>query len=195
MILKSKRPFIVYSGEYAGSNLLFYLRPRKSTWIYIRKLPSQLVFHSVSKYVDTTLNIIFSYYEILYSIKSLSNYALSLIMQTSLAPPVLPRLLAQVLVGTQNLIISLLIFKFSIGQILFNSFTLSSIDKYSRLLVKTTRDISFPLWSTIFSNVTTDCRLGGPLPLFLFYNQLPNRFSKDLKAENFLLNSKNKINI
>lgn len=183
MILKSKRPFIVYSGEYAGSNLLFYLRPRKSTWIYIGKLPSQLVFHSVSKYVDTTLNIIFSYYEILYSLKSLSNYALSLIMQTSLAPPVLPRLLAQVLVGTQNLIISLLIFKFSIGQILFNLFTLSSIDKYSRLLVETTRDISFPLWSTIFSNVTTDRRLGGPLPqnLFLYY-QLPNRFSKDLKA-------------
>jgi hypothetical protein len=80
MILKSKQPFIVYSGEYAGSNLLFCLHLRKSTWIYIRKLPSQLVFHSVSKYVDTTLNIIFSYYEILYSIKSLSNYALSLIM-------------------------------------------------------------------------------------------------------------------
>ena len=80
MILKSKRPFIVYSGEYAGSNLLFYLRLRKSTWIYFGKLLSQLVFHSVSKYVDTTLNIIFSYYEILYSLKSLSNYALSLIM-------------------------------------------------------------------------------------------------------------------
>jgi len=43
-------------------NSLFCLHPRTSTWIYIGRLPSPLVFHLESKYVDTTLNIIPSYY-------------------------------------------------------------------------------------------------------------------------------------